>query len=58
MFKCLNPECGRKILILGRISVEKKPSPNQMFTEVTRTILEAPCCPFCGSKEFEEVKES
>ena len=56
MFQCKNPACNRKILILGRISEERKPSAGQMFTEITRTILEAPCCPFCGSKEFEEVQ--
>jgi hypothetical protein len=26
-------------------------------TDVTRTIIEKPCCPFCESIEFEEVKE-
>jgi DNA-directed RNA polymerase subunit RPC12/RpoP len=54
MFKCLNPECGRKILILGRLSVEKK-ATNQYTPDITRTILDSPCCPYCGSKEFEEV---
>jgi hypothetical protein len=56
-FKCLSPECNRKFLILGRISVEKKPVITNFATENIRTVLDSPCCPFCGSKEFEEIKE-
>jgi DNA-directed RNA polymerase subunit RPC12/RpoP len=55
MFKC--KECGRTILILGRLSVEKKPMVTTFATENIRTVIDSPCCPYCGSKEFEEVKE-
>jgi hypothetical protein len=56
MFKCKNPECLRTILILGRLSVEKKPTSMQFCTENIRTVLDSPACPYCGSKEFEELK--
>ena len=55
-FKCKNPECQRTILILGRISIEKKPIVTNFATENIRTILDSPACPYCGSKEFEEIK--
>lgn len=55
MFKCLNPNCQRTITFLGRISEEKRPTPGLSFSEVVRVVIEAPCCPFCGSKEFEEI---
>jgi DNA-directed RNA polymerase subunit RPC12/RpoP len=56
MFKCLAPECGRKFLILGRLSVEKRPLVTNFATENIRIVLDSPACPFCGSKEFEELK--
>lgn len=44
--------------MLGRISIEKR-SPQIGFspTGPDRTIVEKPCCPFCESTEFEEIKE-
>jgi hypothetical protein len=58
MFQCLNPECKRKFIYLGRKSVQTKTLPRDFGTESVVTVLESPCCPFCGSKEFEEVKEN
>jgi hypothetical protein len=54
MFKCKNPECQRTFYYLGRISVEKKPIIPTFATENIRTVIDSPCCPFCGSKEFED----
>jgi hypothetical protein len=55
-FKCLNPECNRIFIYLGRKSVEKKPIVTNFTTENIRIVIDSPCCPYCGSIEFEEVK--
>jgi hypothetical protein len=54
-WKCRDENCGRTFEVLGRISTEKKPLPvNRGWTEeVTRIIIDSPCCPFCQSLEFE-----
>jgi hypothetical protein len=43
--------------MLARISVEKRPPPTFSLDMPSRVIVEKPCCPFCESIEFEEVKE-
>jgi hypothetical protein len=58
MFQCKNPECNRTFYFLGRISVEKKPSMPNFAIEVVRTVFDSPCCPFCGSKEFEPIPDN
>jgi len=58
MWKCKNPECGRTFPMLGRISTEKRMPPAGFSPSgPDRTIVEKPCCPFCESLEFEEIKE-
>ena len=54
MWKCKN--CGKTFPVLARISVEKRPPPGGPL-DVTRVMVDKPCCPFCESIEFEEVKE-
>lgn len=56
-WKCKNPECGKSFLLPGRFSVEKRPAAVSFVPDVVRTVLESPCCPFCGCLEFEEVKD-
>lgn len=57
MWKCKNSQCGRTFHVLGRISVEKRPL-GFGTPEVTRVIVDKPCCPFCEGLEFEEAKEA
>lgn len=52
MWKCKS--CGRKFPLPARISIEKRPSFGS--PDVSRIIVEKPCCPFCESIEFEEVE--
>jgi len=54
-FKCKNPECGKTFPLPGRISEEKRPASG-FIPDVTRRIVEKPCCPFCESIEFEEIR--
>jgi len=56
MWKCKNPTCNRTFSMLARISVEKRPPPTFSLDMPSRVIVEKPCCPFCESIEFEEVK--
>ena len=57
MWKCKNPGCSRTFSMLGRISIEKRPPPTFSLDMPSRVIVEKPCCPFCESIEFEEVKK-
>jgi len=50
-WKCTN--CGRTFELTARISIERTPQFD-MYTK--RIIVDKPCCPFCESIEFEEVK--
>ncbi len=52
-YKCLSEECGRTFYILGRISRRLK---RVNVYDEDRTI-ESPCCPYCGSVEFEIIEE-
>lgn len=54
-WKCKNPECGRTFYLTARITIERKPAYGSM--DITRILVDKPCCPFCESIEFEEVKE-
>jgi hypothetical protein len=56
MWKCLNPECGRKFPMLGRKTIEKRPPPSFSPDVPVRVMVEIPICPYCESIEFEEVK--
>ena len=56
MWKCKNKDCSRVFPVLARISVEKR-CTTFSCPDVLRVIVEKPCCPFCESLEFEEVKE-
>lgn len=58
MFKCKNGNCNRTFLLPARISIEKRPPPSFALDIPSRVIVEKPCCPFCESIEFEEVKSS
>jgi transposase-like protein len=53
VFKCKN--CGKTFLLPARISVEKRPL-GFSNPEVSRVIIEKPCCPFCECIEIEEVE--
>ena len=56
MWKCKT--CGKTFPLPARISCERtSPNPFTISTQATRIIVEKPCCPFCESIEFEEVKE-
>jgi len=54
-FKCKNPECGKTFPLPGRISEEKRPASG-FIPDVTRRIVEKPCCPFCECIEIEEIR--
>ena len=58
-FKCLSPECGRTFVFAGRKSVERKPPPSGAFVvDVVRIVIDSPCCPYCGSIEFQVIEEN
>jgi hypothetical protein len=56
MWKCKNPNCNKLFPMLARISIEKRPPPSFTPDVPSRVIVEKPCCPFCESIEFEEMK--
>jgi len=58
MWKCKNPNCERTFPVLARISVEKRRPPSFSPDAPTRVVIDKPCCPFCESLEFEEIKEA
>jgi len=53
-YRCLNPECKKIFPLPARISVERR---DMSFNpSVGRIIVEKPCCLFCESIVFEELK--
>ncbi len=54
LWRCKNSDCKRTFQLYARISLEKKLTNYEM--DYQRVIVEKPCCPFCESIEFEEVK--
>ena len=54
--RCLSEKCGKTFLLPAKLMVERKPAGfNSSYSEVVRTVVEKPCCPYCEGLEFEEV---
>lgn len=53
-WKCRS--CGKTFELSARISFEK--ATVEFNPQIKRVIVEKPCCPFCESIEFDEVKPS
>jgi hypothetical protein len=59
MWKCTNPSCDnpkqdKTFPIPAQIAVEEK--PKEFTSNATRIVVTYAACPYCRSKEIEEVK--